>query len=624
MLINSTSIRPEFKQILRASAAFAVVWYLFVPSLTSQTLESYLERKKSEKKEPNTYLTGESLDSPAQVNSFYRNAFRQRQQQESFRFGNLSQRGKEGQLQAMERMIALEGPVDPQQYIVGPGDYLDVNIWGGLPLNATIPVSPEGTLVLPNIGTFDVAGKTLAEAKKEIAAGVKKAYSKTESSVTLVAPRIFAIHVVGVVNNPGLIEVSAVDRADKAIYYATLESQLDSKINQREEPIDERNRFQSMVEIEEDDQPEISLRNIMLIRGDETLAVDLLSYYATGDAKYNPRLLDGDVLVIPNEDMTANSITISGAVRLPGTFEFHDGDHLAQLIQIAQGFKQNAIRDSVIVTRFTDGSTIPQYIVVDGSSVMSGKTKFELQRNDHIHVIGYADIRNDHAVLVKGEVQLEGSFPITEGMTTLSDIISRAGGFTAQAALREAVVVRNIEKRDLDPIADNPDYDRLVGMRLSEMDKEERDYYTYEAAIRRNFVSVDFEDLFVHGDTAMDVLLMDDDEILVPKKSSTVYVFGQVARPGYIVWERGMDEDWYLERAGGVSDAGEEGETKVIKAGSKLWVDPDDTEIEPGDSIFVPRQPDRDFAYYFTAARDFLQVAVSVVTIYLLIQQIQN
>jgi protein involved in polysaccharide export with SLBB domain len=186
------------------------------------------------------------------------------------------------------------------------------------------------------------------------------------------------------------------------------------------------------------------------------------------------------------------------------------------------------------------------------------------------------------------------------------------------------MIIRKDPNSDLDPARSVPDYARLTDLRLSDMNKEEREYFTLEAALRRNTVAFDAHRLFIDHKSDADVTLRDGDEILIPSTQNTVYVFGQVARPGHVSYVPGMKVEYYISHAGQVSEAAVEGDIKIIKAGSRNWIDPDETSIEPGDAVWVPRMHERDFFFYFTSIRDLLQASVSIATVYLLFKQINS
>jgi polysaccharide biosynthesis/export protein len=590
----------------------------------AQGIEAYISQKNAEKQQPNSFLSGESPNNVNPLMRYYKKAFSEQRLGGAFQFGPDMNGSTQTPSAKLGLVAALDGAIDPSEYIVGPLDMLAINIWADIPSTYTGYVTPEGSVLVPTVGEINVRNLSLKQTKETISREIEKKYPKVKATVTLVAPRSFSVHVTGIVGAPGAYEVSAGDRADKAIYMANLTRAVKELEKQKARSGMDAERTMSFTDPPEQTDPVMSMRNILLLRGPDTLRVDLLRYYAGGDVRANPRLLDGDVLVVQPEELESNTVSVYGGVKLTGRFEYCKGDSLGLLLRIAQGYKENAIADSIDIVRFTgtrDGITT---IRVGSDAVNQPGKDIALERGDRVFVRETHATRQQHTVTIRGEVRYVGSYPISRDRTTLSEIIQRAGGFTENAAVAEGTIFRKDPNVELDPMRKVPDYRRLAEMRLTDLDVEEREYYTYETAIRRNTVAADFERLFIRRDAAADITLRDGDEIVVPATQNTVYVYGQVRRPGHVTYVDGMDEDYYVERAGGFSEAANSGEVKVIKAGSNAWESAGDSRIGAGDALFVPRKKDRGFVFYFTALRDFLQITVSVITVYLLFVQIRR
>jgi protein involved in polysaccharide export with SLBB domain len=576
---------------------------------------------------PNRFLSQRSFDRLDLLGRYYRRAF----EQQAIDQGIALQRGIPGLTGVTEEGLRVpslqEGTIDPGHYVIGPADLFTVSVWSELPFIHTGYVSPDGSLLIPTVGIVPVAGKTLRDVRAEITAKVREKYISGEISVILEQTRMFTVHVGGNIRNPGPYPASPVQRVDRLLALAHMpdEGEL-QRIQQRYFDDLERPNYFAEEEMNPNKiQREPSLRNIILRRTNgDTLHVDLVRYYATGNTIYNPYLQDGDRIIVRPEDLRSNAVSVYGGVRLPGRFEFHPGDSLHVLLEIVQGFTENAVKDSIEIVRFVDGSDSLQRIVINGNDVLNGNTNIGLVKNDRVFVWERPEARREYTVYVRGEVLYSGGFPISDGTTPLSAIIEAAGGFTHDAAIGEAKVYRQNIRGDWDPLMNNPDYRRLQEMRLSRMNAESREYFNYEAAIRRDIVSVDFRKLFLENDVREDITLHDGDIIVVPKRSNTLYVFGQVANPGYVDIQPGWNVDDYLVRAGGLSEGAKKKDIRVIKAGSMKWVKPRETALEPGDSIWVPRKRVRDFDYYFARGRDILSVTASLLTIYFLIQTLNE
>ena len=533
--------------------------------------------------------------------------------------------GKEEEdlLKQLTAGFALEGPVDPARYIVGPLDVISINIWSEIPLNFNTVVTPEGTLIIPTVGEIPVAGHSLKQVKEIVAKEVRKKYTKGEVGTTLVSPRSFIVKVAGVVNKPGGYIVSSVDRVDKAIYQANIISV--SRVEQPN-PLKSSEEEKALTKFPFAEPPtelQASLRNIKLFRANgDSVEVDLIRYFATGDGTYNPYLLDGDMVVVPSMALSANAVSIQGAVRIPGRFEYHAGDSLSVMFKIANGPQPDADLQNTELVRFKPDGKSFERRVIEAQKVLEGKMDIPLQPNDRVFVRWKRHLREEFNATVSGEVRQGGKYAITRDSTRLSEIIEQAGGFTPEAAIAECKIFRRTKSQD--PLMQNPDYKRLAEMRLSGMNREERDYFNYEAAIQRELVSVDFKKLFIDGVKAADVTLRDGDFILAPSGNKTVYVSGQVANPGHVTYVPGSDYKYYIERAGGFSEAADKGNVSIIKAGTKNWVSSGNEAVEEGDAIFVARRPERDLTYYFSIARDILTAVTAAATVYVLIEQVKK
>jgi protein involved in polysaccharide export with SLBB domain len=133
--------------------------------------------------------------------------------------------------------------------------------------------------------------------------------------------------------------------------------------------------------------------------------------------------------------------------------------------------------------------------------------------------------------------------------------------------------------------------------RLANLSVADTGNFRMQMALRPPTVVVDMDRLLVQGDKSADVKLADGDEIVIRRRPTTVYVGGFVNNAGYVGYEEGAPLNYYIARAGGYADGAVKSETVVVKLRSKAWMDPDDTKIEPGDEIFVPKRPDNPIGY---------------------------
>jgi protein involved in polysaccharide export with SLBB domain len=535
--------------------------------------------------------------------------------------------------------VPMESTIDPEQYVVGPSDVINVGIWG--PLSASLPLSsaplvvtPEGTLIVPTVGEIRVAGLSLADVKAKVSREVKKKYLQGDITVTLLSPRTFLVNVSGAGLNQDTYVASAVERVDKlvteAIRMHTMSSATISQTKpaasgqgiEKESLVKESPPGEVKREQLKEPEKELSTRNILLRRRDgKNCRVDILLYYATGDGRYNPFLLDGDAVVIPKKDLQRNFVSIYGAVNAPGQYEFVADDSLTHIVKIAQGITELAKLEDVTVSRLSEDGSRRDEIHLNLGAILQGReADFPLQRGDRISVKEKTDLRGDYKVLVVGEVKQPGYILITRQSTRLSEVIEDAGGFTEYASLLEAMILRSDE--NFPEMTPGFSYARV----LRSLDPMPFDSLYYLASMRSNYRTVvaDFPRLFTAHDSAQDITILDKDVIIIPSYRKTVYVDGQVVNPGHVPFIAGQEFEDYIKKAGGYSEEADDGETRVIKGKTLEWTKPEDTIIESGDRIYVPRKPRREFTYYFNIFRDVFSIATGVATITLLYIQINK
>ena len=116
-------------------------------------------------------------------------------------------------------VASLEGAISPDQYILGPGDELGISIIMGENLTIPIKITPTGDIFIPSVGLVNVSGLTLNAARKKVKVFIiENAFPSAKVSIALLNIRKFQIQVVGAVQMPGFIEISALDRLDKIIF----------------------------------------------------------------------------------------------------------------------------------------------------------------------------------------------------------------------------------------------------------------------------------------------------------------------------------------------------------------------------------------------------------------------
>jgi protein involved in polysaccharide export with SLBB domain len=214
--------------------------------------------------------------------------------------------------------------------------------------------------------------------------------------------------------------------------------------------------------------------------------------------------------------------------------------------------------------------------------------------------------------MIIGEVQFPGMYPIIQGETTLKAVITQAGGFTPYANLKEAEIIRIMEKELSDP-----DIEWMKRIPIENMTRMEYEYYKSNIREKTELV-VDFDALFNGGDCTQDITLCHQDVINIPYQTRTVRVQGQVARPGLVEWMPDKNYLYYIEQAGSFVYNAKKGKIRVIRADSGKWLKPSRSlRINIGDTIFVPEKPEVNNWVVF---KDALLEISQLVTIYVLVK----
>lgn len=510
----------------------------------------------------------------------------------TFSFGQVKRGAKEEEIKPkmpppIEEALTLEKAIDPDEYIVGPGDKLAISFWEEY-LPQEIIVTPEGSVLIPEVGSVKVSGLTLSEAKKIIKDELLKRYRNPDLTITLTSLRKFKVSVTGDVEQPGTYAAFAHERISEVIQKAG--GFTDSS----------------------------SQRNIIVKRANGAeLRADMEMFLSIGDKSKNPYALDGDVVFVPVIEDTLFHYGIYGAVRAPGEYEYSVGDSLLDLINLAHGLSSDANLSLAEIVRFSPDNQSTNTIPVSLKELLVEQKRelnLPLMPDDRVFIRSIPKYHQKKQVTILGEVLYPGVYSIEEGETRLTDLVRMAGRFTSQASLPEAEMIRGYYMDVVDL-----EYERLKRMEVADMSKQEYEYFKMKSREKRGKISCDFVKLFQDNQKDQDILLKDGDMIRVPAKSLVVRVSGNVVNPGLVSFEPGKDYIFYIEKAGGYSWKASKGGVRVIKEVTGEWVKPKkSTRVDPGDTIWIPSKPDRDYWGFF---KDTMIVLGNVATLYLVVRE---
>ena len=305
--------------------------------------------------------------------------------------------------------LPLEAAINPDEYIVGPGDILQINIWVGSEGLLTLPVLPEGKLVIPTIGSLNVKDKTLTEVQQLVSRAAAKKYVNKNITADLVALRRFRVHVTGQVNAPGPYAARGVNRISDLVETA---GGLTSWAVERK----------------------IEVRHL-----DGTVdIVDLQKYQRSGDIDANIYVRQGDVIFVPAIDLSVATVRIEGQVPDAGVYDLQENETVAQFLQRINAFSRRTDLRSAYIVRSIDGNgttrTIPLYsYAVETNNDHAGNY---FQDGDVIRVP-----RNEQDVFVIGAVKEPGRHPYYPDLRAF-EYVGLAGGHEKAAGFGKIKVIR--------------------------------------------------------------------------------------------------------------------------------------------------------------------------------------
>lgn len=473
--------------------------------------------------------------------------------------------------------LALEGALNPDEYIVGPGDQFTISIGGVVPIREAAQVSAEGHLILSDAGQVAAAGRTLRDVQTEAVAMLRRQYENVPIEISLAQPRQFYVHISGAVPEPGRYLVMPVSRVSEALEMAYAARAFELQYLQATAQIPANvERPEPFLPSATSERPRLSapyrpsLRNVRLTRRDGTqISIDLFRYYTTGDPESNPLLLDGDVITVPVFNEEQDAVVVTGEAPYPGTYAYRPGDTVLDVLLLATGPSVlERLGDVRLIRRGSDGLTRPMLLHIPDLRAADA-APIPLQPGDRLDVL-----KPERAsASIYGFVQYPGTYPIESGKTTLRELLEMGGGLKPDANVRAAYV----ERRE-------SNYFKGDG-RISDLDFFGRTYLKTE--LRRNRIAIDVAQVLETGGERF--VLQNNDVVVFPRDEGTVFVTGNVIVPGYVPFEPGRKARHYIEAAGG-----EGPDTKgiyVFAGGTGAVQTGDDVLVRSGDTIFVNREP---------------------------------
>jgi protein involved in polysaccharide export with SLBB domain len=291
------------------------------------------------------------------------------------------------------RQMTVDIPIGPD-YILGVGDGLTINLWGGVSQSFTRTVDREGKIVLPEAGTVEVAGLSLERAQILIQNELSQQFRDAKVAVTIARLRTVRVYVVGDVQRPGAYDISSLSTPINALYAAGGPTSVGS------------------------------LRIARHSRGKELIReVDLYDFLLRGVRPDNDRIEDGDTILI---SPAGRQVAVAGMVKRPAIYELKNETTLSQVLDDAGGLLASAALTHITIERVEPGGHRATLDVnLPAGSTMESSRKlldaFAIQDGDRIDIAPILPY-SQKAIYVEGHVVRPGKFPYRDDMK-LNDVL---------------------------------------------------------------------------------------------------------------------------------------------------------------------------------------------------------
>ena len=442
--------------------------------------------------------------------------------------------------------------LDIATYRLGPGDRLMVDVNGAYYARTQAVIAPDGTMLIEDVGSFPVAGLTLVEARKLIRSKVLRFFRNCDVTTHIIGVRRFYIEVLGQVAHPGKMEVSGTTRASAALLAAGGVAATGSE------------------------------RSIVLHRRGQAqgkgVRIDLVRY-KLGLSTNDPTLEPGDILIVPSQGPLVRAY---GQVRRPGSYELLPGEDLHTLLDLAGGFTAAADPQHVRISTL-EASGLRRGENLDLSDARSSAWRAPLRDGDE--VVTFNRTTGKDSIVVVGELDGKDHFEQTVNQLTGQ---------------------RDVQRRARVPIYHGEGVREVVLALGGPTVKADQEHARIERTTPDGKVTqleVNVRQLLANP-SSPDVALQDGDTLSIPALEDSIYVIGEVGRPGPLPYTAGFGLRQYLTLAGGptygaatqhgrlVRVQRPKGDLIVTNIDVRALIEGrlrDDIRLQAGDILLVPR-----------------------------------
>lgn len=319
-----------------------------------------------------------------------------------------------------------ENSATPQNYRLGPGDEIIIDIWGVSEDHLRHTITPEGNIMIAQLGPLYLNGLTISEASDHIRSAFASKYSgvdseSTDISVTLGQLRTIQVDIMGEVSIPGTYRLSPFSNVFHALYKAGGINNIGS------------------------------MRNVEVYRsGRRIAAIDIYDFLFNGKQQGNIRLQEGDMIMVPPYSQL---VTVEGNVKRPMRYELKADEKLSDAIEYAGGFASDAYTDMVKIAR-TSGREKELF------NVAANEFESHPLHDGDIITIGTTLDRYSNRVELRGAAMRPGLYSLGSGIKTVRDLINNADGLAEDAFKDRAILYR--EADDLTLISQAIDLNALM------------------------------------------------------------------------------------------------------------------------------------------------------------------
>ena len=329
----------------------------------------------------------------------------------------------------------------PDNYVLGPGDEVIVDVWGDAQSTANFTISPDGRINIPNVGPVTLSGLSISEATRRVRNSLATIYEglhdgSVKMKLSLGSIRSIQVNLTGEVGSSGTYTLPSLATLFHALHVAGGVNDLGT------------------------------MRNIQVYRSGKLFSqVDVYDYILNGNTDKDIALRDGDLITV---SAYGKLVQITGEVKRPRFYEMKQNETIADLLRFAGDFTSEANRNIISVTRRQGGEY--KSFTVESSKFAS----FNLEDGDVLSVSGSLD-RYENRVEIRGAVYRAGHYAIDENTKTLKQLIARADGLREDAFKARALLYR--EKADWTTEMKSVDLEGLMSGKVADIELRPNDVF---------------------------------------------------------------------------------------------------------------------------------------------------